>query len=170
MTQRRPDLFFTKQNWLLVISFRSVPSSGFCESLHSNLAAHVPWEPLSLEPGGPRVLILRVPQVSRTPPGVPTHLRGGVHLGRRAAHGLGLTEAPRSLTLPPTPPTQAAPPVRSQGRVATQRAALQHARGGALGPVRVPIGSQSCLSDGAQRPPAGTFRPLLWRESAAGVR
>lgn len=122
-----------------MISFPGVPSLGFCESLHSNLAARVPWEPLSLEPGGPRVLILRVPWVSQTTPGVPTHLRGGPdgkasstqlgsHSGAKAGHA---APQPRPHRQPRLSTVKAAWP-RSVRRGSTPGAGLRAQRASQL--------------------------------------
>ena len=72
----------------------------------------------------------------------------GFRLGKYAAHDQ--TNTPQTDDHTPLP-TQVAPPTHTQGREATQGA-----RGGASGPARFPIGSQRCLSGGAQRLPACT--------------
>nr|XP_015094306.2 glycerol-3-phosphate acyltransferase 2, mitochondrial isoform X3 [Vicugna pacos] len=73
---------------------------------------------------------------------------------------------------PPRPHTQPRPPRGSCGHAAfgSARGGAGRRGGGASGPARASIGSQSCLLDSTQTPLARAFRPpprlLLWRELA----
>ncbi|XP_045375544.2 glycerol-3-phosphate acyltransferase 2, mitochondrial isoform X2 [Camelus bactrianus] len=176
MTLRRPHLFFMIPNWLPVILylFEVSPTWDLLE--------------LELQLGGTlgtafiRICLPTCPRPSSTPvsqtsPGVPTHLQVLLGKASRTKHTARDStmhhRPPRAPPHgPPRPHTQPRPPRESRGHAAfgSARGGAGRRGGGASGPARAPIGSQRCLLDSTQKPPARAFRPpprlLLWRELA----
>lgn len=127
-----------------------------------------PGERLSLEPGGPRVLILWVPWISRTTPGAPTHLRGGPD-GKASSTRLGTHSGSKASHAAPHQPRPHTQPRLSTVKAAWSRSVRRRSTPGAG--LRAQRASQLALRAAFQTALRGLPVALFgWRESAAGVR